>query len=605
MNLDLIKKYNVINKEIDVLNPLSVGNGSFVFTADVTGLQTLVNEYKVFPLLSMEEKFAYKEAKKEIKLKSYQAYNRNVNYMTDSTNQEEVFNDLRTNYFKYNMFNLAFYYNDKLINKDDISNIDQELDLIHGTLYSNFKYNNQNIQVITRVCHDKDKLIIEVKSKLLNTGLIVKFRSFKADYNKYGCLNELVNKLEINNNLIKIEDDYRKDIIKYETNGLVIVKDKEIGFSNNDYLQLSLDINNNENNLCSLEEYFLKLNNYLSNNEEINRRIILSLYLIRINSCAKFPPAETGLTCNSWYGKFHLEMHLWHHLGLIYYGAYEEVINSLDYYFSIYEEAKKRAKTNGFNGCRWPKMTDPSGLDSPSSIGPLLMWQQPHLVFMLLEIKRLNQDFNLSKYDILIKETLACLTSFFYKKDDTYYLDYPLIPACECYDPLTTFSPIFEVEYFCYVLDLANSYGYGTAVSRDIVNKAVKPKVIASCYEGHINTNETYIKFNKDHPLPIMAYSFFKSKRLDRNVVLNSLNKINETWNFNSLWGWDFPSLALAYYNLGYKDKAIKMLLADYSKNTYLKNGHNMQKPEEEILPLYLPGNGAFLIACYHLFKSH
>ena len=24
------------------------------------------------------------------------------------------------------------------------------------------------------------------------------------------------------------------------------------------------------------------------------------------------PPQETGLTCNSWYGKFHLEMHYWH-----------------------------------------------------------------------------------------------------------------------------------------------------------------------------------------------------------------------------------------------------------------------------------------------------
>ena len=24
------------------------------------------------------------------------------------------------------------------------------------------------------------------------------------------------------------------------------------------------------------------------------------------------PPQETGLTVNSWYGKFHLEMHWWH-----------------------------------------------------------------------------------------------------------------------------------------------------------------------------------------------------------------------------------------------------------------------------------------------------
>ena len=35
-------------------------------------------------------------------------------------------------------------------------------------------------------------------------------------------------------------------------------------------------------------------------------------YLTAIQCSGSMPPAETGLTCNSWYGKFHLEMHWWH-----------------------------------------------------------------------------------------------------------------------------------------------------------------------------------------------------------------------------------------------------------------------------------------------------
>ena len=39
---------------------------------------------------------------------------------------------------------------------------------------------------------------------------------------------------------------------------------------------------------------------------------MLSQYLTAIQCAGSMPPQETGLTVNSWYGKFHLEMHWWH-----------------------------------------------------------------------------------------------------------------------------------------------------------------------------------------------------------------------------------------------------------------------------------------------------
>ena len=41
---------------------------------------------------------------------------------------------------------------------------------------------------------------------------------------------------------------------------------------------------------------------------ELERRTILSQYLTKIQSTGSLPPAETGLTYNSWYGKYHLEI---------------------------------------------------------------------------------------------------------------------------------------------------------------------------------------------------------------------------------------------------------------------------------------------------------
>src|SRR5690606_24333726 len=45
---------------------------------------------------------------------------------------------------------------------------------------------------------------------------------------------------------------------------------------------------------------------------ELERRVVLSQYLMAINAAGTLPPQEEGLFSNSWNGKFHLEMHPWH-----------------------------------------------------------------------------------------------------------------------------------------------------------------------------------------------------------------------------------------------------------------------------------------------------
>ena len=45
---------------------------------------------------------------------------------------------------------------------------------------------------------------------------------------------------------------------------------------------------------------------------ELERRVVLSLYLTRAHSAGAMPPQETGLAANSWYGKHHHEMRWWH-----------------------------------------------------------------------------------------------------------------------------------------------------------------------------------------------------------------------------------------------------------------------------------------------------
>ena len=43
---------------------------------------------------------------------------------------------------------------------------------------------------------------------------------------------------------------------------------------------------------------------------------------------------------------------------------------------------KKYTIQQGYKGIRWPKMVGPNGIEAPSSVGPLLIWQQPHFIIM-------------------------------------------------------------------------------------------------------------------------------------------------------------------------------------------------------------------------------
>lgn len=610
MKQGFVEKFDVINTKIDVENPLTIGNGNLAFTMDVTGLQTLKKDYNLIPLMTMTNKFATKETTLALEKENFIARDgRIVSYMTKKEGQEEAFDSLRTNHFKYNLFNLAFYYNDELIKSEEISNINQHLYLYYGLIVSKFTYKNEEVTTRAYIDYKYNTLVFSFKSKLFKKGLNVRLSSNVAWYNKEGSKEERIN-IAYDKEKILIEDLYRKDEIFYALKDMFIVKkeDSIAFYSSKEENEMTLGINEKIKRSLNLwPEFWNKTKEYYNDNLEIERRIVLSLYLIRVNSLGIYPPAETGLTCNSWYGKFHLEMHLWHDLGMIYYGHYDLVIPSIDYYFTILDEAKKRAASNGFKGARWPKMTDLTGLDSPSDIGCLLMWQQPHIIFMLSEIKRLNPSFDMTKYNELIEETALCLASFFVEENGKYYLDKPLRPAQEFYEPETVDSPIFEVEYFIYSLALANKL-LGNHKNKEnfekIIKNAVMPHVFEDAYEGHLNTNETYTKYNFDHPLPIMAYSYFKSERLNPKIVKNSLDKIFKTFKIDTMWGWDFPSFAMCLYNLGEYDKAVEMLLSNYPKNTYLKNGHNIQYPDHETLPLYLPGNGAFLIASYMLFNK-
>jgi hypothetical protein len=90
------------------------------------------------------------------------------------------------------------------------------------------------------------------------------------------------------------------------------------------------------------------------NATELQRRIILSQYHVRVNSAAKGQsPQESGLMNNGWYGKFHMEMVIWHNAHWATWGRqqhFDDIFPAL--YETFLPTSLARAKAMGWEGAR-------------------------------------------------------------------------------------------------------------------------------------------------------------------------------------------------------------------------------------------------------------
>ncbi|MDE6441973.1 MAG: hypothetical protein K2L12_04370 [Clostridia bacterium] len=602
MDKNFIKKFNVVNTFADIKNPLSVGNGNYAFTCDVTGLQTFTKEYDFIPLCSMSDLiWAEREVTSPKPYKSYvrAANGGEVKYLSDT--QSPYYNEHRLNAYKFDLFKLAFTYNGKPLDLNGVTDICQELDLYRGEIVSRFTYLGEQVKVKTFIPQKHNNLRINVQTNLKGLEISLSFRAPSPELSGGG----------LPDNNYKITDfgvERKGDDFDYK---LYIKSDMPrnalvFGAGRGGNLVISLEGDfESDGGMC---EYFDRAVSINCSDEEINRRYVLSLYLLKVNSLGKYPPAETGVTCNSWYGKFHLEMHLWHVLGAIKAGLYEYALPALKWYLTIMDSSRERASFQGYKGMRPPKMTSPSGEDSPSNIGCFLIWQIPHLFVMLDEVyKRDKNALNFKEFAPILSGFADFLADFWYLKDGEYHLDSPLIPANENVEKDRD-TPIFEICYTLHAFKLFKEWAqrlgidYDFTKIDDIMSRHVKPTVKDGAYETFNGCDCTYTKYNTDHPMTIGGYSFFKSVALDAQTVKNSLFKILESWQFDTSWGWDFPMLAMAANNVGESSLALEILKMPAPKNTYLKNGHNPQLPRKD-LPVYLPGNGAFVLAAIEIFK--
>ena len=184
----LVGRHTVRLTTVDALNPLTVGNGEFAFTADVTGLQTFPEAYaEAVPLCTMSQwgwhsTPAGPDVKpRAIKYSQVETYGRKVPYLLSAKGQEATFNWLRENPHRLHLGRIAFQLRSAGgvdATPADLTQIDQSLDLWTGVLTSRFVFDGQPVAVETCCGGTTDSVAVQVRSPLLADGRLAVLIAF-------------------------------------------------------------------------------------------------------------------------------------------------------------------------------------------------------------------------------------------------------------------------------------------------------------------------------------------------------------------------------------------------------------------------------------------
>jgi hypothetical protein len=641
----LIARHNPLLHKLEPLSPLSVGNGEFAFTADITGLQTFSGNYeKQMPLCTMSQ-WGWHSLPlpsgldpKGLRLTQYDTYGRSVGYATSSEGQTELYNWLRENPHRLHLGQIGL----RLLTTErrealvsDITDIEQKLDLWTGILTSRFKFEGKPVMVKTSVHPQLELLAVAIESPLIDEGRLAVRLAFpygsptmqaadwkRQDRHKTELLQHRSNAVEIHRQLDA--DEYfvslnwsGKATFTEERAHTFLLSPAKQGSRLEFVAAFSLQFKNMPLPKAAttftasarhwqgfwMQGGAIELADSRDKRAlELERRIVLSQYLTAIQCSGSKPPQETGLTVNSWYGKFHLEMHWWHAAHFALWDRLPLLENSLGWYDSILPSARNLARSQGYRGARWPKMVGPEGRDSPSPIGPLLIWQQPHPIFYAeLCYKALGSQRVLQRYRQIVFESAEFMASYavFDAKAQRYILGPPVIPAQENHPPRETWNPTFELEYWVYGLKIAQQWRERLGMKRSapwqqVIDKLSPLPVKNGVYLAHENCPQTYTERHHDHPSMLGALGVLPGDLVDRETMRRTLHLTMKDWQWDKTWGWDYPMTAMTAARLGEAKIAVDALLMNTEKNRYLQNGHNWQR---ENLPCYLPGNGGLLYA--------
>ena len=612
----IVQQYNLKLNQSHPYSPVQVGNGNFAFGVDITGLQTFLphntlsswgwhnSSLPTTPGQTQPSDYTGVD---------WWTHGRLVNYAQPNPEEREISQWMIANPHRINLGRVGLWFGGIAggnVTEDLLSDKEQTLELWEGIISSSFLLNGSKVHVTTVASPETDTVAVEITSTLVRTAGLGVFFDFpyasgknKFDAPFVGLFNATSNHTT--------SDQYRDQAatITHTLDNTTYVADiawegyarlsrlhrdehKYIlsGSQNSEKLSFTVTYAPDApNTTCTTQAIKHQSHTWWANYwstgafvslptttnasaHELQRRTILSQYLLAVNGAGTDPAQESGLVNNGWYGKFHLEMVFWHLSHWQFWGKWDMYNRSIGVYSRFLPSSYARAAAQGYAGARLGKMSDPSGRSAPGEINSLLIWQQPHpMYFAEMEYRSFPHPATLAKWNEVIVGVADFMASyaFWNESSRSYDLGPPMYPVSENTQPNATRNPTFELAYWRFGLHVATQWQQRqkksvpetwTRVYDDLAPFPVQDDAYVT-YEG-IRDMWSTPAYTEDHPGLIGLRGWLPpDPRLNSSVFNNTIAKVHDTWNFPFSYGWDFPLLALTEARRGDAERAVAQLL--------------------------------------------
>jgi hypothetical protein len=652
----VVTRHNVRNTSLNPEAALTIGNGDFALTVDVTGLQGLERIYLDNGLpLETRSTWAWHEFP-----------NTEGHTLADASGPinfhgREIFYPIKQNspagrYFRENpqpmpLGQFSFILFGEPLRTEDIAGVDQTLDVWTGVVTSRLLVRGELLEVVT-AAHGTGAVVgVEARSALIARGdLQVRVRfpyayrtsiAHKSPFiweqpHKHTTRFTAVSPAHARLERVSDTTRYTADL-RWSTPATLTeanVHDFRLRASSGDTLSFTCAFSDATNpapaddsaagfasvrdsSVSAWRDYWTKggiLDLSAATDKrakELERRAILSLYLMRVNYAGAFPPAETGLQHLSWFGKHNSEVYFLHAAQFYQWGHVDLLEKGLAWYRRILPKGIEQAKSEGFDGVRWPKMSGIDGRPSPGGINPYIIWNQPNPIYLAELVYRAKPTpETLSLYRDLVFESAKFLASFAHRDSATgiYHLGPPLKNVSESTRPELVRDPTFEVAFWYYGLDLAQKWRERLGLPRDAhwddVLGHLAPLPVADTPAGKLyleiaGVDDIYA--GEKNALPssmLLALGYLPATpKVDIETARRTFHAINERRGPDRWFSWQMGQGGMTATRLGEPDTAVDILTNTAAPARFMPSGYVRRPKDPDGAVAYLPVNSSFLCA--------